>query len=129
VTKVLVVDDDDGIRETVRLALEDAGYSVEEARDGLAALRALHASTEPLVVLLDLMMPTLDGAGVLGSVSGNEQLARRNAYVLVTASHATQTLSFARLLTSLSVGVLYKPFEIDEMLHVVGESARRLNLA
>ena len=127
-TKVLVVDDDDAIRETVRLALEDAGYSVQEANDGLSALRALRMSSEPQVVLLDLMMPTLDGAGVLGTVSGDDQLSRRNAYVLVTASHATLTLSFARLLSSLSVTVLHKPFEIEDMLRVVGESAKRLHL-
>src|SRR6516165_4584281 len=61
VTQVLVVDDDDAIRETLRSVLEDAGYTVVEDHDGLAAVQRLRRSRTPMVVLLDLMMPGLDG--------------------------------------------------------------------
>ncbi|HLX31421.1 MAG TPA: response regulator transcription factor [Gaiellaceae bacterium] len=58
--RVLVVDDDDDIRHLVGELLTRAGYSVEGASDGRAALRAFHARPCDLVVL-DLSMPELDG--------------------------------------------------------------------
>lgn len=125
--RVLVVDDDEAIRETVRFALEDVGYVVDEAADGLAALRKLHAASAPSVVLLDLMMPGLDGAGVLGAVAADGILSRRHAYVLVTASNRTQTLAFANLLSSLQVPTLAKPFDIDQLLHTVEAANGRLS--
>lgn len=124
--RVLVVDDDEAIRETVRFALEDVGYEVDEAADGLAALRKLHGAPSPSVVLLDLMMPGLDGAGVLGAVAADGELSRRHAYVLVTASNKTQTLAFATLLASLEVPTLAKPFDIDQLLHTVASARGRL---
>lgn len=124
--KVLVVDDDDAIRETLRFALEDAGYTVEEAIDGIAALNILRSSTGRMVVLLDLMMPTLDGAGVLGAVAGDPHLARDFAYILITANTKTLTLAFANLLTSLHVPTLSKPFDIDVLLREVDDANGRL---
>lgn len=126
VARVLIVDDDEAIRETLRFALEDAGYEVREAADGLSALRLLRSASEPMVVLLDLMMPGLDGAGVLGAVSGDQRLANEFAYILVTANTKTLTLAFANLLASLSVPTLSKPFDIDALLDVVAEASHRL---
>ena len=125
-TRVLIVDDDRDIRETVRSALEDARYSVVEAGDGLNALRILRESGEPMVVLLDLMMPSLDGAGVLGAVAGDHRLSTRFSYVLVTASHKTLPLAFVNLLTNLKTPILNKPFDLDTLLDVVHASAQRL---
>lgn len=124
--RVLVVDDDTAIRETIRFALEDAGYSVAEAVDGLAALKQLRAGSDRMVVLLDLMMPGLDGAGILGAVAGDARLASQYAFVLITASTKTLTLAFANLLQNLSVPILTKPFDIDILLEVVAAAARRL---
>jgi CheY-like chemotaxis protein len=59
---VLVVDDDPGIRETLTAILEDAGYTVATAVDG-AALRAAR-DLQPHVILLDIMMPVMDGVEV-----------------------------------------------------------------
>jgi CheY-like chemotaxis protein len=58
--QVLVVDDDEGIRAVVVMALSSAGYDVMSAPDGAAALELLNAS-QPAVILLDLHMPTVDG--------------------------------------------------------------------
>ena len=126
---VLVVDDDEAIRDTLRFALEDSGYVVSEASDGLAALKALRAAPNRTVVLLDLMMPGLDGAGVLGAVAGDQRLATQHAYILVTASTKTLTLAFANLLTSLSVPILNKPFDVDVLLDIVAGAARRISQA
>lgn len=57
---VLVVDDDDGIRMSLRLALEDQGYAVREAADGESAVVDVRTET-PDVVVLDLMLPGMDG--------------------------------------------------------------------
>lgn len=126
ITRVLIVDDDEGIRETIRLALEDAGYTIAEASDGLAALKQLRAGRERMVVLLDLMMPGLDGAGLLGAVAADARLSSQYAFVLITANTKTLTLAFATLLQNLSVPVLTKPFDIDTLLDAVATAAHRL---
>src|SRR5687768_2399830 len=58
--RVLVVDDDEGIRGSLRLALEDEGYVVDDAESGEAALEQFAAHPAD-VVLLDLMLPGMDG--------------------------------------------------------------------
>jgi CheY-like chemotaxis protein len=125
---VLVVDDDEAIRETLRIVLEDAGYNVSEAGDGMTALRVLRTSRDSMVVLLDLMMPGLDGAGLLGTVANDHRLAECFAYVLVTANDKTLPLAFANLLKNLDVPVVSKPFDVDRLLEVVEEAAKRLNV-
>lgn len=123
---VLVVDDDEGIRETLRFALEDANHIVHEATNGVAALEVLRKSKQSMVVLLDLMMPGLDGAGVLGVVSGDHRLATQFAYILVTANSKTLPLAFVNLLTNLEVPLLSKPFEIDVLLDTVDRAVARI---
>ena len=116
---ILVVDDDASIRETLRELLEDAGYSVTEAHDGLQALEYLRKSPAPVVVLLDLMMPRMDGSAVLGAVAGDLGRLRRHAYIMMTAGHQTMSLAFAHLLTDLEVEVIHKPFDIDQLLDLI----------
>lgn len=123
---VLVVDDDEPIRDTLRSVLEDAGHAVTDAPDGVAALDVLRASPHRMVVLLDLRVPGMDGAGLLGTVAGDRGLATQHAYILMTANLQTLTLSFANLLTTLSVPVLRKPFDLDVVLDTVEQAAARL---
>ncbi len=123
---VLVADDDSGIRESLRLILEDAGYQVAEAADGMQALDILRASPQQMVVLLDLMMPKVDGAGVLGAVAADPQLAKQHAFVLMTAARKTLGLAFARLLADLRVPLLAKPFDLETVLEVVEQAQDRL---
>jgi len=61
--QVLIVDNDESIRETARFLLEDEGCEVIEAPDGAAALELLRMSDQPMVVLLDIVMPRLSGGG------------------------------------------------------------------
>ena len=58
--RVLVVDDDDGIRQFIRMALEDAGYEVVPASDGRGALEAIEGAA-PDLIFLDMRMPVMDG--------------------------------------------------------------------
>jgi CheY-like chemotaxis protein len=121
---ILIVDDDTSIRESLRFLLEDAGYHVAEVHDGLQALSYLRKAAEPVIVLLDLMMPQLDGAGVLGAVAGDARRLTRHRYILMTAGHQTLSLALAHLLTDLAVTIVYKPFDIDVLLKVIGDQHR-----
>jgi CheY-like chemotaxis protein len=124
--RVLIVDDDPDIRASVRMLLEDIGsHTVIEASDGVEALEQLRASTEPLVVLLDMLMPRLDGLGVLRAVAADPTLASRHAYVLVTVSRLATSTDFAGSL-ALAVPVVPKPFDITTLLDVVTDSASHL---
>jgi CheY-like chemotaxis protein len=123
VTHVLVVDDDRSIRETLRVVLQEEGYTVSEAEDGQVALRILRASKEPMVVLLDLRMPVLDGAGVLAFVAEDQRLSTLHAFLLITANPITEKLG--RLLHQLQVPVIPKPFDLDKLIDIVADTAYR----
>jgi len=116
---ILIVDDDTDIREPLRSVLEDAGYAVFEAHDGLQALDYLRKTPSSMIVLLDLMMPRLDGAGLLGAVAGDTRRLQRHRYILMTASHQTLGLAFVHLLSDLSVPVVHKPFDMEKLLEII----------
>lgn len=123
--EVLIVEDDGDTRMSLRLVLEDAGYAVDETEDGASALERLRDSPRGLVVLLDNLMPGLEGAEVLAALDG-EGAAARHAYVLVTASPQRVTGALAERLARLGAPVLAKPFEVDDLLEMVAGAARRL---
>jgi CheY-like chemotaxis protein len=123
--RVLVVDDDRSIRETLHAVLQEEGYHVLEAEDGKAALDILRASAEPLVVLLDLRMPVLDGAGLLSIVAEDRHLATFHSFLLITANLDQITGKTARLLHQLHVPVIPKPFELDALIESVMQAAYR----
>ncbi|HZC04836.1 MAG TPA: response regulator [Ktedonobacterales bacterium] len=124
---VLVIDDDEAIRTAMRAALEEfGGHTVLEAPDGKSGLEILRASQKPLVVLLDLLMPVLDGLQVLRVVDADKDLAARHAYVLVTVSRRATSMQFAESL-SMPVAFVSKPFDITEILDAVTEASQRIS--
>lgn len=124
--RVLVVDDDHSIRETLRLLLEDAGYQVAEACNGVEALALLRGERASYITLLDLRMPQLDGAGMLGIVAEDPDLTRRHSFIVMTADARAMSHIFTDHLTRLSVPLLAKPFDIDDLLDLVEQAERRL---
>jgi CheY-like chemotaxis protein len=62
--KILCIEDEDGMRDLLRLILEAAGYTYVDARDGAEGLEKIR-SEDPDLILLDLMLPSVDGAEVL----------------------------------------------------------------
>jgi CheY-like chemotaxis protein len=124
--RVLIVDDDEEIRATLRILFEDEGYDVFEAPDGLAALHMLRAVPYPLVVLSNHNMPRLDGPGLFSFVTEDPELARRHAYAYMTAGNRVIPPPLARQLEALSVPVLRKPFDIEDLIAVVEDASRRL---
>jgi CheY-like chemotaxis protein len=82
---VLIVDDDEGIRESLEDILRDRGYEVASAANGKDALAFVRAAArKPAVVLLDLMMPVMDGWQVLEALE-REALVPRERVVVITA--------------------------------------------
>ena len=126
VIQILVVDDDRSIRETLRVVLQDEGYSVLEAEDGQVALNVLQASSQPMVVLLDLRMPVLDGTGVLSYVAANPRLANLHAILLITANRDSIADKTAQLLQQLQVPIIPKPFDLDALIEIVEQTMCRL---
>lgn len=122
---VLVVDDDVPIRQTIRWVLEDAGYPMLEAPDGLAALDVVRRDSRRLIVLLDLLMPRLDGFGMLRAVAANPALAERRVYVLLSA----QARTIPPELRAMLFAVVPKPFDLAELLDTVEAGAAALRRA
>ncbi|HST88389.1 MAG TPA: response regulator, partial [Ktedonobacterales bacterium] len=86
VSTVLVVDDDRGLRETLRALLELEGYEVALAGDGLDALRALEGLS-PDAILLDLMMPRMNGEEFVQELS---RRGRRAEFPIIILSADTR---------------------------------------
>lgn len=82
--EILIVDDDEPTREVLVDLLPAAGYRVYEAPDGKSALERLRTHREGLVVLLDVLMPGMDGFAVLQAIATEACLATRHAYLLVS---------------------------------------------
>ena len=113
---VLVVDDDDTIRDTVADALELEGYVVGRARAGEEALGQVRAGP-PRVIVLDLMMPIMDGWTFVERCRA-ESLCADIPIVVVSASHNLR--SAASRLTAKGVSaVIAKPFSLDVLIGAV----------
>lgn len=116
-TTVLVVDDDADIRLLLRLELAAEGYDVVTAEHGLEALELIGA-TDPRVVLLDVMMPELDGWGVL------ERLDDPKPAVIVVSGLATDRDQHYRHAVELgALGFVSKPFDNEKLLDLIGTAA------
>ncbi|HEY6477206.1 MAG TPA: response regulator [Polyangia bacterium] len=108
--RILVVDDDESIRNALREALQEAGYQTETACDGREALQRLtDGSPAPHVVILDLVMPVLDGHGVYQAMQSNEALSR--IPVIVSTSSPSRAPRGARMIE--------KPIALDRLLETV----------
>ncbi len=124
--RVLVMDDDANNREIFRMALEDEGYVTEGAVDGEEALAYLRASQDPVVALLDVVVPG-DGGGfqVLQAAAGEASLTR-HAYILLSASASADNPALGDLAIRLGAPFLHKPFSIDDLMATVAEAEKRL---
>lgn len=124
---LFVVDDDAGIRETLRLLLEDSGYQVNEASDGRSALGMLRQMRSPHIVLLDQHLPGLTGDALLKTISGDATLRWRHAYVLLTANTSDQAAHITQSVPDLDIAVVTKPFDVDDLLDTITAATVRLS--
>jgi len=108
--RVLVADDDQSIRQLVSTIVRREHFTVDAASDGLEAIDFLKQH-EYAVVLLDLMMPRLDGFGVIEWLKNNPPLIK--PIVIVITAYADQR--FKEVDADMVSGVLRKPFEVAEL--------------
>lgn len=109
---VLVVDDEPSILETTRFILEAEGYRVLTARDGEEALRLVRAERPP-VVLLDVMLPKLDGFAVTRAIKADPALVATFVLVLTARGQkADEALAFEAGADT----YMRKPFDDEEIL-------------
>ena len=121
--RVLVVDDDPMVRETLGQVLRDEGYAVELATDGESALDRVHASP-PDTVLVDLMMPGMNGRQFLQALRDDPTYAALPV-MLMTAVHGLEV----NLATLGTTEVIYKPFNVDDLLNKVALAVYRSRAA
>ena len=120
--KILVVDDEPSILKLVTAYLQSEGYDFMTAEDGISALKAVR-SYHPDIIILDIMLPGMDGIEVLG------QLRREsNAYVIMLTARSEETDK----IIGLSVGAddyLTKPFSPRELMARIKAILRRMRTA
>ena len=111
--RVLVVEDDDALRDLVSMVLESEGFQVKAARHGREALRHLEGWI-PDVILLDLMMPVMDGWSFCAERMHRPELARVPIVVMSAVNAWLQ-----KKLPCTPLTVIPKPFRVDDLVHTV----------
>ena len=122
--RVLLIEDDDLVRDAADTALSLAGYTVVAAGDGAAGLAALappgpFGGRPPDLILLDLLMPGLDGASFLDAYRRTPGAHAPVVVFTAVRDAAEQAMAIA------ADGVLAKPFRLEELLATVGRYVRR----
>ena len=112
---VLAVDDSASIREMISTVLIAHGLRVVTATDGREALVRLRAASEPYIVLLDVVMPLLDGMAVIHEIESDPQLRAAGHRIILMSS----TVRMSQPDIPPSVGQLAKPFTRQRLLEVV----------
>lgn len=109
---VMVVDDDDAIREALQDVLTDEGYDVIGASDGQEALECLNREKRPSAILVDLWMPVMDGWKFLDALLADARFSRIPLVVLTAArDQRARELCVAEVLT--------KPVQLHQVLAVL----------
>jgi len=111
---ILVVDDDEPLRTSIAEVLEDEGYVVRHAANGMQALADLAASDAPSVILLDLRMPLMDGFEFRARQLKDARIARIPVIAFTadgSVEARTRGMGFAH--------ALKKPLRLDELLRAV----------
>ncbi len=112
--RILIVDDDADIRAILALVLDADGHEVETASDGAAALVRLRCDPPPSLILLDMMMPQLDGEDLLRELRRDPGTARIPVVILTGHPAARRKASELG-----AAGCLVKPVELQELLSAV----------
>jgi CheY-like chemotaxis protein len=117
--RILVVDDDDAVRESLGLCLESMGYDVGYASDGSSALDAI-ALLEPEAIVTDLQMPGMSGLDLLRELAMRD----RGVPVIAISGGSESMLAAARQLGA--VETFTKPVSDDELASAIERCAARI---
>lgn len=108
---VLVVEDDEGIRDTLRIFLELEGYTAFTAKNGQDGIDVLQTIPNPCLILLDLMMPVMNGWEFIEVIS--KDAVRSSIPIVIVTAYADQASTInAR-------GIIKKPIDLDVLSKVV----------
>jgi len=110
---ILIVEDDEGIREALKLTLEVGGYQVETAENGKEGIERLSAIDKPCLILLDLMMPVMNGWEFVEVLKGDPVLASIPIVIVTAFVEKAQALDAYRLIR--------KPVDLNLLLNFVKE--------
>ena len=110
---ILIVEDDEDIRSVIVDLLESEGYVTLSASNGKEALEILKKAAKPCLVLLDMMMPIMNGRQFLDTIMSDSRLAPLP--VLIVSAVADKSIAEG------SIGYLRKPIDIDVILRVVSQ--------
>jgi DNA-binding response OmpR family regulator len=116
--RVLVVDDEPAIRALVAKIVERAGLTVDTAPDGAAAIEQLE-TTPYSVVVVDLMMPNVDGYGLIDYLKNRE--GEKPAIIVVSAG---ESAALRQLDGSIVHSIVRKPFDIDVLGELITAAAK-----
>ena len=117
-TTVLVVDDEPLIAMALEAALEDAGYGVSTAANGRQGLERLAEAPRPEIVLLDMMMPVMNGPAMLAAMAADPDL--RGIPVVVLSSLPEQAIR-ARVGEGVAA-ILLKPCTAEQVLEAIARA-------
>lgn len=116
---VLVVDDDESLRETLCMILEDEGYGVATAANGQEALTQLRSRPPPCVILLDLMMPVMSGWDFRRQQQRDPALAAIPVVVVSAVSDSAD-----RVAALDAAAYFQKPVDLDALLSTLASHCR-----
>jgi CheY-like chemotaxis protein len=109
---ILIVEDDADIRETLQHLLEASGYRAAPASNGQVALDLIDTMGSPCLILLDLMVPVMDGWAFLSALDQNERLA--DVPIVIVSAYTDKVASLER-----AQQILKKPVDIHALMAVV----------
>ncbi len=114
--KILVIDDDKSIRESLELYLEEEGYDVHTASNGTEGLNQFVAIT-PDVVILDIRLPDIDGFTVLEDLREEDEKVK---VIMITAHHDMETT--IKAMKGGAFDYIHKPIDVDELDIAIGKA-------
>lgn len=109
---ILIVEDDADIRETLQHLLESAGYAARAAGNGQEALEMIEGLGQPCLILLDLMMPVMDGWAFLSALERDETLA--SVPIVIVSAYTERGVAPER-----AAQVLQKPLDLRALMELV----------
>lgn len=122
--KILYVEDDENIAEIVMMTLQELGeFEVRHCASGIDALKELPKFL-PQLVLMDMMMPGMDGLKVLKCMEKIEK-AKNTPVIFMTAKMQTEEQKL--YLDAGAIGVIPKPFEVEKLCDIINEMWSKVN--
>lgn len=112
---ILIVEDDFSIRDTLKMALENEGYSVIEGRNGREGLEKARQNPKPAAILLDMLMPVMNGEEFLATTTHSADLSSIPVIVI--------TGSVGKSKCAGATAILQKPVDLNLLLTALSNYA------